>query len=266
VQREGIAMNSNTVTKHISPSQIKTYLSCGRKYKYKYVEGLVPEKVSFALPFGRAFHQTIADINLYRKQHTNMNHEDAYKLFKETFERELTTSETPVTFEDGEDTETLVSYADGMLKLYTEHIQSLKTNVIAVEHELEYPIEGTDYLFTGIVDTIESDNTGICIVELKTTGRMWSDSTVDYDIQGPLYKKALTPAYPQEPIHVRYDIVTRGKNPKVQSKYPDCDNHIRLTDLLREVINGIEKNVFIPKPGYECNRCDYKAICMEVTT
>ncbi len=257
-------MNNNTDNKHISPSQIKTYLSCGRKYKYKYVEGLKPEKVSFALPFGRAFHQTIADINLYRKKHETLGHEDAYKLFQETFERELSTSETPVTFEDGEDTTALISYADKMLKLYSEHIQQMNTEVIAVEHEIEYPIQGTDYIFTGIVDAIEKDTKGICIVELKTTGRMWSDSTVDYDVQGPLYKKALTPVYPNQPIQVRYDIVTRGKSPKVQSKYPDCNNHIRLTDLLREIIYGIEKGVYVPNPGYICNNCDYKAICMGV--
>ena len=256
-------MNIHTISKHISPSQVRTYLSCGRRYKYRYVEDLMPEKVSFAMPFGRAFHQTIADINLYRKQHQPFDHEDAYKLFQEIFQRELTTSEPEVAFDEGEDTNTLISYADGMLKLYTEHIKSLKTEVIAVEHEIEYPIDGTDYLFTGIVDTIEADDKGIWIVELKTTGRMWSDTTVDYDIQAPLYKKALTPVYPDEPIHVRYDIVTRGKSPKVQSKYPDCDNHIRLTELVREVINGIEKGVYVPRPGYECSRCEYKGICME---
>ena len=254
--------SSNTDTKHISPSQIKTYLSCGRRYKYRYVEGLKPESVSFALPFGRAFHQTIADINLYRKKHETLSHEDAYKLFQETFQREIDTSDTLIAFDDEEDTATLLSYADKMLKLYTEHIQSLKTQVIAVEHEIEYPIQDTDYIFMGIVDAIERDANTICVVELKTAEKMWSDTTVDYDLQGPLYKKALTPLYPNEPIQVRYDIVTRGKNPKVQSKYPDCNNHIRHTDILREIIYGIERNVFTPRPGYICNACDYKDVCM----
>ncbi len=255
-------ISSNTDTKHISPSQIKTYLSCGRKYKYKYVEGIKPEKVSFALPFGRAFHQTIADINLYRKKHQSLEQVDVSGLFKETFEREIQTSETPVEFDKDDDPESLVSYANKMLKLYTDHIRQMNTEVIAVEHEIEYPIQGTDYVFTGIVDAIEKDSNGICVVELKTAEKMWSDSTVDYDLQGPLYKKALTPIYPNQPIQVRYDIVTRGKNPKVQSKYPDCDNHIRLTDLLREIIYGIEKNVFTPRPGFVCNTCDYKDMCM----
>lgn len=258
-------MNSNTDTKHISPSQIKTYLSCGRKYKYKYVEGLKPERVSFALPFGRAFHQTIADINLYRKKHQSLEHGDAYKLFQEAFQREIDTSDMPIDFEDGEDTATLVAYADKMLKLYTEHIKAMNTEVVTVEHEIEYPIQSTDYVFKGIVDAIEADTNGICVVELKTAEKMWSDKTVDYDLQGPLYKKALTPIYHKEPIQVRYDIVTRGKNPKVQSKFADTNNHIQLTDILREIIYGIERNVFTPRPGYMCITCDYKNVCMGAT-
>ena len=256
-------MSSNsTDTKHLSPSQIKTYLSCGRKYKYKYVEGLKPEKVSFALPFGRAFHQVVADINLYRKKHQSLEQVDVSGLFKETFEREIQTSETPVEFDKDEDPLLLVSYADKMLRLYTDHIRQMNTEVIAVEHEIEYPIQGTDYIFKGIVDAIERDSNGICVVELKTAEKMWSDTTVDYDLQGPLYKKALTPIYPNQTIQVRYDIVTRGKNPKVQSKFADTNTHIRLQDILREIIYGIEKGVFVPKPGYTCNICDYKDVCM----
>ena len=255
-------ISSNTDTKHISPSQIKTYLSCGRKYRYRYVEGLKPERVSFALPFGRAFHQTVAEINLYRKKHQSLEQVDVSGLFKETFEREIQTSEIPVEFDKDDDPLSLISYADKMLGLYTDHIRQMNTEVIAVEHEIEYPIQGTDYVFTGIVDAIEKDVSGICIAELKTTQRMWSDTTVDYDLQGPLYKKALTPIYPNQPIQVRYDIVTRGKSPKVQSKFADTNNHIRLTDVLREIIYGIEKNVFTPRPGYVCNTCDYKGVCM----
>lgn len=255
-------MSSNTDTKHISPSQIKTYLSCGRKYKYRYVEGLKPERVSFALPFGRAFHQTIADINLYRKKHQSLENLDLSGLFKETFEREIETSDTPVEFDKDEDPPSLISYADKMLRLYTEHIRQMNTEVIAVEHEISYPIQGTDYVFTGIVDAIERDNTGICVVELKTAEKMWSDTTVEYDLQGPLYKKALTPIYPNQSIQVRYDIVTRGKSPKVQSKFADTNTHIRLQDILREIIYGIEKNVFTPRPGYMCTACDYKNLCM----
>ena len=258
-------ISSNTDTKHISPSQIKTYLSCGRKYKYKYVEGIKPEKVSFALPFGRAFHQTVAEINLYRKKHQSLEQVDVSGLFKETFEREIQTSETPVEFDKDDDPLSLISYADKMLRLYVKHIGQMNTEVIAVEHEIEYPIQGTDYVFTGIVDAIEKDVSGICVVELKTAEKMWSNSTVDYDLQGPLYKKALTPIYPNQPIQVRYDIVTRGKSPKVQSKFADTNNHIRLTDILREIIYGIEKNVFTPRPGYTCNACDYKGVCMGAT-
>ena len=115
------------------------------------------------------------------------------------------------------------------------------------------------------MDALEKDDSSICIVELKTAEKMWSDSTVDYDLQGPLYKKAITPIYPDTSIKVRYDIVTRGKSPKVQSKYSDANNHIQLTDILREVIYGIEKNVYTPRPGYMCTSCDYKDICMGAT-
>ena len=162
-------ISSNTDTKHISPSQIKTYLSCGRKYKYRYVEGLKPERVSFALPFGRAFHQTVAEINLYRKKHQSLEQLDVSGLFKETFEREIQTSEIPVEFDKDDDPLSLISYADKMLGLYTDHIRQMNSEVIAVEHEIEYPIQGTDYVFTGIVDAIEKDVSGICIAELKTT-------------------------------------------------------------------------------------------------
>ena len=50
---------------HISPSQVRTYLSCPLKYRFSYVEQRQPERISMALPFG-------SSITAVRLKHTEI--------------------------------------------------------------------------------------------------------------------------------------------------------------------------------------------------
>ena len=45
---------------HISHSQISQYMICPLKFQFQYVQGLQPEFIGAALPFGSAIHHTIA--------------------------------------------------------------------------------------------------------------------------------------------------------------------------------------------------------------
>jgi CRISPR/Cas system-associated exonuclease Cas4 (RecB family) len=246
--------------KHISPTQLKTYITCGRKYLYRYVEARMPEKVHYAVPFGRAFHQTVAEINIYRKQKKKVALDIAFDWFEEFFSREIEFSETEISFEH-EKKSSLIITANQMLKQYLSYLLNLESEVLNVEYEVSCPVEGTDYIFEGVIDTIERTQQNVCLVEIKTAGRMWSENDVKFDLQAPLYRNAVRETF-QEDIILRYDIITRSRNVKMESRFNRADGTAHL-DMMREIISGIEKGVFTPKPGYQCKGCEYMRICWE---
>jgi putative RecB family exonuclease len=50
------ALTSFSQDLYVSHSQIFTYLNCSLKYRFHYVEKRKPERISIALPFGKAMH------------------------------------------------------------------------------------------------------------------------------------------------------------------------------------------------------------------
>lgn len=253
--------NNEKEMKHISPTQIKTYISCGRRYFYRYVEARKPENVHYTVPFGRAFHQVIAEINIYRKQKKQIETGMASDWFEEFFNREIEFAESEISFE-GKNKEGLIFTAKSMLVKYMSFLSSLKTEVLNVEYGVSCPVAGTDYVFEGVIDSVESDSSRVYLVEVKTAGRLWSEEMVRFDLQAPLYKSAVRSFFPQKDIILRYDIITRNRNVKFESRHCISEGEAHL-NMMKEIITGIEKGVYTPKPSYQCKGCEYNKICWE---
>jgi CRISPR/Cas system-associated exonuclease Cas4 (RecB family) len=247
--------------KHISPTQLRTYIICGKKYYYRYVQGIKPEAVHYSVIFGRAFHQTVAEINIYRKQKKQVESGMAFNWFKEFFDREIEFSESEINFVNATETG-LINTANIMLNRYITYLSTLKTDVLNIEYGVSYPVEGTDYVFEGMIDSIERDNNRVYLVEVKTASRMWSEEMVKFDLQAPLYKNAISMLFPDDEIVLRYDIITRGMNVKLESKF-NITTDKTYQNMMREIISGIEKGVFTPRIGYQCKGCEYEKRCWE---
>lgn len=245
--------------KHISPSQIKIYLECGKKYYYRYVEGRKPLRLHSSIPFGRAFHSAVAEFNIMRKLKREKP-SIVIALFKENLKKELELSETPVEMEM--EIDKMTGTGEKMLNLYMDFLKSRNTEVLHVEFPVEYPIENTDYLFEGVVDTVEETDSGLEVVEIKTSSKKWAVDTHIYDVQAPFYRNAIEKIYPEKGITVRFDIITKGKNPQLTSRYSSGKRNLE-KEVISGVIDGIEKGVFVPKPGYHCRLCGYRELCME---
>lgn len=245
--------------KHISPSQIKIYLQCGRKYFYKYVEERKPLRIHSSILFGRAFHSAIAEFNIMRKCRKE-NPSGVLSLFRENLKREMDSSETSIEMESSMDE--MRDTGEKMLNLYMDFLRSLKTNVLEVEVPVEYPIDDTDYIFKGVIDSIEENKEDVDVVEVKTSSRGWAVDTHTYNLQVPFYRDGVRMNYPDRNVRIRYDVLTKGKVPKIISRVSDGKINL-YKDVLIGVIKGIENGIFIPKPGYHCRYCGYREICME---
>jgi putative RecB family exonuclease len=80
------ALTSFSQDLYVSHSQIFTYLNCSLKYRFHYVEKRKPERISIALPFGKAMHA--AEELFYRSLKDGRNKEPL-KALLETFEAVL---------------------------------------------------------------------------------------------------------------------------------------------------------------------------------
>jgi putative RecB family exonuclease len=80
------ALKSFSQDLYISHNQIFTYLNCSLKYRFHYVEKRKPERISIALPFGKAIH---AAEELFYRALKDTRKKEALNTLHEKFEEVL---------------------------------------------------------------------------------------------------------------------------------------------------------------------------------
>ena len=105
---------------HISHSQIFCYLACSLKYQFQYVLQLPKERISLALPFGKAIHTSIE--RYYRslmEDRTIVSLELMETIFEESLTMELDSAEVPIFFKsEAPDTDSAITMGKGLLKTF----------------------------------------------------------------------------------------------------------------------------------------------------
>ena len=233
-----------------SYSRISTYLRCPHLCRLRYVDQVPPESTSLALPFGSAIHDIVA----YSVQNPDAG--NLQGVLKEFLTSRLDECVAPVNF--GKQTvEEVYSQAKDMLDAYLEEpLEDITSIEEPFKENLTKELE-----LEGFIDYITTNNE---IVELKTSGRSWSQLQADLSLHATCYAAAM----PHNPVCVRFYVIVKNKVPKVQriSTWRTEEDLGTLVSIVEQVHRGFMEGVFPRNTGVQtCSGCEYKGLCLKTS-
>jgi putative RecB family exonuclease len=259
---------------HISHSQIFTYLNCSLKYYFQYVKHMPPERISIALPFGSAIHSAI---EMYYRALKNHNQLEPLKALWERFEDcldiELSCTDMPVIYKkDLPDKSGAVAMGKAMLEAFYETVDLSGQEIVAVEIPLSATLftdegEPTDFKLIGVIDLLLMDeNRELIVVDHKTVAKPMAQSTADDDNQMTAYSYLLASnkyVFPTAPVKCRFDLLRKLKRPKIECVFTSrtAEDRKRFAKIANAVLSGIDAQIYIPQPSWQCGDCAYGNAC-----
>ena len=259
---------------HISHSQIFCYLACSLKYKFQYVEQRPKERISLALPFGKAIHSALE--RYYRSLMdggTIVSLDLMETLFEESLTLELDNAEVPVMFKaEASDTASAIQMGNGLLKTFYDNIDLAGMEIVDVELPLSAPLytdtgEKTDITLVGFIDLLLRDAGGnLLVVDNKTSKQKKSQIAVDDDLQMSAYAYLLAAnsyVFPRAEVNCRFDVLRKLKTPTLEHYFTSrtAENRRRFAKIANSVLAGIDQRIFIPVKGWLCSDCSYADAC-----
>jgi len=210
---------------HLSYSSVTSYLQCGKKWKYRYVEKL-QEESGDALQFGSAWHKMLS---AHLKTRTPLN---------EWWQ------------ENGIEQVDIASFDLGTKMLTSTDIvttiQGLQVDRESLDMKSELTVSGVPVPIIGYIDAIGIDGVPI---DFKTASKKWTQDQADTSLQPTFYLASLEQmGLITLPAKFRYIIFTKTKYPAVQilettRTHQDVFN---LHGLIGEVWQSIAKETFLP--------------------
>lgn len=253
-------------TKHRSISQMGTYTSCGRKYKYTYIDNKKTMKENSDLVLGLALHKA-QEFNY--KQKIDSRKDLPLEEIEDFMVEYLITA-----FKNNEDNEDFfkIKYnkkqtGDGLIILAKSMLKELYTQVMVNTQplfvELPVVIEILGQKFLMYIDLIDED---WVVRDLKTSGQKFSEASIDNSTQLIGYALGFRTKFGRKETAVQYDVVTKNKAPQIQKlRTVISDAKIaRFLNSLEQINKGIEAEIFPPVDNQmTCSWCDFKDICDE---
>lgn len=243
---------------YLSVSQVTTYLGCPRKYKFRYIDKLEPEKRSAELALGSAVHSAIDWWMTERREGRSPTPEATQKLFAVDWLAQTATNEYD--FEDSSPEEYRV-LGNQLVALFLGRFAAESPAVNSEERFEVFLVnprtgEPLPVPLVGVFDLVNEDGIG----EIKTTARKSSPDA--WGLQLAAYSLAWRATRGTKP-RMRVIQLIKTKVPKIEV----CDADITERDeaWFCEVAVGAYDSIllgaFHPVPGWMCGGCEYWKAC-----
>jgi putative RecB family exonuclease len=241
--------------RHLSVTQLSMYLRCPLQYFFRYACGLKTPPTG-DMTLGRTVHEVIAE-NYRQKMKTRQDLpvSQLVDMFSDRWEHQI--EETAF---DGEDKPGLLK--DDGIRLVGLYHKAIAPTVQPVEVEREFLVEtgATSLPLKGYIDLIDDKGT---IVDHKTAKRSYPEDAAEKDIQLTAYAMAYRKLFGKDANGVRFDIMVRNKQPKVQQlpatrTQEDIDRFLAIAE---QIERGINSEIFYPNEGYMCGYCGFGEMC-----
>lgn len=258
---------------HVSHGQIFTYLGCGLKYRYQYVERRKPERISISLPFGKAIHSALE--RHYRGVQKGITEplgvlED---IFAEQLAGEIQSTEVPVIFKkETPDLASAITMGRNMLRVFHTEADLGDAEVVAVELPLSATLysgeaSATEYQLVGVIDLLLRDSQGnLIVVDHKTASQAKIQAAVDSDLQLTAYSYLLT-AVGHAPAlsntQCRMDVLRKLKTPQFNrfDTIRTAKDRRRFAQIANLALQGIDVRIFAPNRSWLCSDCAFSKAC-----
>ena len=259
---------------NVHVSQIQTYDTCPKMYKYRYVDRLIPLIDNPKLFFGTGIHKGLETF------YSTNSAEEALLAYDAWLEKALATI-----IEHGGDVDIAKESADigkPLLEAYMAYAQQ-EDNFIAThtEQKFEVPIwtdRGTPLnvygkliQHQGTIDGIGRDNHGrLVLIEHKTAKDFPSDLSLQLNQQVSYYLLAANQLFDETITHVVYNIIRKmnpkkARTPVIQRKIitrTPAELKTAKMQLARKTFRMLTDKDCDPAPGMHCGwQCAYSALC-----
>ena len=244
---------------HLSCSQANTWSACHKKWKYRYIDGLIIPP-SGAMAQGTGVHKA-QEVNFEQKIESkeDLPEDDVVDAFSDSWESQA----DKIDF-GGDKPGELKDQGVELTKLYHAEIAP-RIEPVAVEQKFKIEFEDTNWSVIGYIDVRGTGKTH----DTKTTGK--SPSQIQgYDFQSATYWIGEKYGLGVEPQPFEYNCLVKNKKPKsVNIEVPDQSQWEQYTlqkyaDIAIEIHSALKTGVFAPNEGhFLCSPrwCGYHSKC-----
>jgi DNA helicase-2/ATP-dependent DNA helicase PcrA len=235
---------------------VQSYKICPRQYKYRYVLK-VPSKSSAALSYGNSVHNTLKDFfEIIRRSNDGMFKEKVTvdKLLDIYSQKWISSG-----YLNKEHEKEAFNQGKASLKKFFEKFVDMKQKPFFLEKSFSLPVG--NIRVRGKIDRIDSlDEGGHEIIDYKTGDNLPGEKEADKNEQLAIYALACEKVFG---IKAKYlSLLFIDHNVKLTT---DADTIKKIQEKvvkqIGEVAEKIDKEEFIPTPGFMCRYCDYNSIC-----
>ncbi|MDA1190051.1 MAG: PD-(D/E)XK nuclease family protein [Candidatus Poribacteria bacterium] len=250
----------------LSVTRLRTYLACGRQYRFRYVERAEPEFLSAEMVYGSAMHYAISEFHQAKNALTPEQVFEFYRLYWDAELEDAMRFGREVRFKQS-DMEVYSSMATAFAELYVAQFAEVKPTDVELLFEIPVldPVSGegsSKHTLDGRIDLV-SDNT---LWEFKVSSRAASQSDVDNDIQLTAYALGFAYLYGTMPDEIALVTLTKTKTPKIDVKRTrrDPEDFRRFCLMACEVADAIEREAFPRNLEYQygCRNCEHFKRCL----
>lgn len=242
---------------HLSYSQLSTWLRCGLQFRFRYVDALDPEFMPASLAFGRAVHGAVEAFYRSRTGGTPLTDvESLMQAYTASWD------DTDVRYNQGQDAQSHHDLAKGMLQAFLDSVRPRE--VVGVEQQMRVALPGDLPDLVGYVDCIERLPSGeICLTEIKTSARRYSESQAFDSLQLAAYAFLAHACGLGETVLVKYIVLTKTKTPGYQELVAVLDDadRSRFLRILEDFYQAVASGSFVANPSWMCGGCQYQSAC-----
>ena len=258
----------------IHASQITTYQTCPRMYRYRYIEKLVPKVTSPKLFLGRAGHAGLAAYYQTGKK------EAALEAYRADIERQLNEIAPEVDLTQWEQFKQQAELGEKLVDYYVEWAKKNDFfRAIAVEQSFEVPIftpdgeELPDVKYVGTFDGIVEDVYGtLWLLEHKFYSQVPPYNVLRLDLQAGLYLMAASMLFPDRRFGgIVYNIIRKTAPDRAKNDVVIRHTVVRTVkeiEILKKRLYRIfevmsNESTYLPHPGLHCGwKCPYTDLCI----
>lgn len=244
-----------------SHSRLTTFEQCSLKYKFKYIDKIVPEiKQTIEGFLGNRVHDVLEWIYNETMNRRVLELDEVIDYYVKTWNQEFS-KEIKVINQNGD----AEHYFDQGIKFLIDYFLAyspFKDNTIETEKLITISLDPEGkYLIQGYIDRlVHNKDTNIFEIHDYKTGSSKTQEELDRDRQLALYSIGIKNSFPDvKDVHLVWHFLAFNK--KMMSKRTDE----QLEQLKQDIINLINKiestKEFQAKPGALCNWCEYKEYC-----
>jgi putative RecB family exonuclease len=250
------------ISKIFSHSRLSTFEKCALKYKFRYLDQIIPEvEKTIESHLGNVSHNTLEWLYKQVSEGRIPTVDDIIVFYsndwKENYDPDILIVRKNITVEDyfNRGVEFLINY-------YIQHYP-FDDNTLSVEEEIFFDLdENGEYKIRGFIDRLSFniDKQEYEIHDYKTSGNLPKDGTLDEDRQLALYAIAVKEKYGNHKkvrlvwhyLFFNKIIESRRTNEQLEQLKKDT------LDLIRKIESTKE---FSPTKSPLCSWCEYKDIC-----